>query len=96
MDQGDFLRHRARPEWGIGQVLVKSDDRLDVQFNHGLVPLKLSVASAYLERVSKAEAVAAGVATVTRRTGPAKTASGQRKPPKSASKTAAKSTAKTA
>ena len=82
MDQGDFLRHRARPEWGIGQVLLKADDRLEVQFNHGLVPLKLSIASAYLERVSKAEAVAAGVATVTRRTGPAKTASGQRKPPK--------------
>jgi hypothetical protein len=83
MDQGDFLRHRARPEWGIGQVLLKADDRLEVQFNHGLVPLKLSIASAYLEKVSKAEAVAAGVATVTRRTGPAKTASGQRKPPKS-------------
>lgn len=88
MDQGDFLRHRARPEWGIGQVLVKSDDRLDVQFSHGLVPLKLSVANAYIERVSKAEAVAAGVATVTRRTGPAKTASGQRKAPRSAAKAA--------
>jgi hypothetical protein len=88
MDQGDFIRHRARPEWGIGQVLLKADDRIEVQFTHGLVPLKLSVASAYLERVSKAEAVAAGVATVTRRTGPAKTATGVRKPPKGTPKTA--------
>jgi hypothetical protein len=59
MDQGDFLRHRARPEWGIGQVVRRVDDRLDVQFAHGLVALKLSVAAAHLERVSKAEAVAA-------------------------------------
>lgn len=59
MDQGDFLRHRARPEWGIGQVVRRLDDRLDVQFAHGLVALKLSVAAAYLERVSKSEAAAA-------------------------------------
>lgn len=63
MDQGDFIRHRARPEWGIGQVLRRSDDRIDVQFPHGLVPLKLSVASAYLERVSKSEAAAARAAS---------------------------------
>lgn len=62
MDQGDFLRHRARPEWGIGQVLRRSDDRIDVQFPHGLVPLKLSIAAAFLERVSKSEATAARAA----------------------------------
>ena len=81
MNQGDFIRHRARPEWGIGQILVKTDDRIDVQFGHGLVALKLSIASAHIEPVSKSEAAAAGI-TVTRRSGPAKTASAARKPRK--------------
>ena len=63
MDQGDFIRHRAKPEWGIGQVLRKADDRIDVQFAHGLVPLKLSVASSFIERVSKSEAAAARAAS---------------------------------
>lgn len=62
MDQGDYIRHRARPEWGIGQVLRRLDDRIDVQFSHGLVPLKLSVAAAFIERVSRAEAAAARAA----------------------------------
>ena len=62
MDQGDFIRHRARPEWGVGQVLRRQEDRIDVQFPHGLVPLKLSIASAHLERVSKSEAAAAKAA----------------------------------
>jgi hypothetical protein len=82
MDEGDFVRHRARPEWGIGQVLRRGDDRLDVQFPHGLVPLKMSVAGPLLERVSKSEAAAARASEPPpRRTGPAATASGTRRPP---------------
>jgi transcription elongation factor GreA-like protein len=84
MDEGDFVRHRARPEWGIGQVLRRGDDRLDVQFPHGLVALKMSVAAPLLERVSKSEAAAARAAEPPpRRTGPASTASGTRRPPAS-------------
>lgn len=79
----DYIRHRARPEWGIGQVLLKSDDRIEVQFAHGLVLMKLSVAGPLLEPVSTAEARAAGVAaTTTRRSGPAKTASAARRAPR--------------
>lgn len=84
MDEGDFVKHRARPEWGIGQILRRGDDRLDVQFPHGLVALKLSIAAPLLERVSKSEAAAARAAEpAPRRTGPASTASGTRRPPAS-------------
>ncbi len=76
MDQGQFIRHRARPEWGIGQILRRADDRIDVQFQHALVTLRLSIAATHLEPVSKSEAVAAGVAvkTVRKTTGTLKTA----------------------
>lgn len=86
MDEGDFTRHRARPEWGIGQIRQRRDDRIDVQFSHGLVPLKLSIASPFLERVSKAEATlaGAGLAAPPRRSGPAKSASAPRRPRKAA------------
>ena len=81
MDQGQFIRHRARPEWGIGQILRRADDRIDVQFQHALVTLRLSVAATHLEPVSKSEAVAAGVAVKTVRKVPgAKKAAVKRKP----------------
>lgn len=81
MDQGQFIRHRARPEWGIGQILRRADDRIDVQFQHALVTLRLSVAAAHLESVSKSEAVAAGVAVkAVRKTAGTKKAAVKRKP----------------
>jgi hypothetical protein len=83
MQQGEYLRHRARPEWGIGQVLTRGEDRIDVQFGHALVALKLSVASIYLERVSKAEAALAGVDTA-----PARAAKKTRAPKKTTPKPA--------
>jgi hypothetical protein len=83
-DQGDYIRHKVRPEWGIGHILRRSDDKIDVQFQHGLVMLKLSVAGTFLEPVTAREAAAAGVATTTRRTGAARTASGPRRAPKQA------------
>jgi hypothetical protein len=67
-------------------VLRRVEDRLDVQFSHGLVALKLSVAGPLLERLSKSEAAAAARAAeqpAPRRTGPAATASGPRRPPAS-------------
>ena len=84
MEQGHYVRHRVRPDWGIGQVLLRTEDRIEVQFAHGLVALKLAIAAPLMERVSTAEASAAGVATTTRRTGPARTASGARRAPKKA------------
>ena len=78
MDQGQFIRHRARPEWGIGQILRRADDRIDVQFQHALITLRLSIAATHLEPVSKSEAVAAGVAVKTVR----KTAGARKTPAK--------------
>lgn len=83
-DQGDFIRHKVRPEWGIGHILRRSEDRIDVQFQHGLVMLKLSVAGNFLEPVTAREAAAAGITTSTRRTGAARTASAPRRAPKAA------------
>lgn len=83
-DQGDYIRHKVRPEWGIGHILRRSDDKIDVQFQHGLVMLKLSVAGTFLEPVTAREAAAAGVATTTRRTGASRTASAPRRAPKPA------------
>jgi hypothetical protein len=79
MDQGQFIRHRARPEWGIGQILRRADDRIDVQFQHGLVTLRLSIAANHLEPVSKSEAVAANPTFKTLRKGAASTASAPRR-----------------
>jgi hypothetical protein len=83
-DQGDYIRHKVRPEWGIGHILRRSDDKIDVQFQHGLVMLKLSVAGGFLEPVSAREAAAAGVAAPSRRSGAARTASAPRRAPKAA------------
>jgi hypothetical protein len=83
-DQGDFIRHKVRPEWGIGHILRRSEDRIDVQFQHGLVALKLSVAGNFIEPVTAREAAAAGITTTTRRTGAARTASAPRRAPKAA------------
>lgn len=79
MHEGDYLRHRARPEWGIGQVLTRGEDRIDVQFRHEIVALKFSVATPFLERVSKAEAAAAGADIPPRKEGPAKKAKAAKK-----------------
>jgi hypothetical protein len=79
MDQGDFIRHRAKPEWGIGQVLLRTEDRIDVQFPHGLVLLKLSIAGPHIERVSASQAAAARTVPAARRQGPASTASAPRR-----------------
>jgi Protein of unknown function (DUF3553) len=83
-DQGDFIRHKVRPEWGIGHILRRSEDRIDVQFQHGLVMLKLSVAGNFIEPVTAREAAAAGITTSTRRTGAAGTESALRRAPKAA------------
>jgi hypothetical protein len=65
-------------------ILRRTEDRIDVQFQHGLVALKLSVANNFLEPVTAREAAAAGITTTTRRTGAARTASAPRRAPKAA------------
>ena len=49
MDEGQFFRHRKRPEWGIGVVIGKSGDSLVLAFDaHGSVKLDHKFVAAML------------------------------------------------
>ena len=47
--EGDFLRHRGKPEWGTGKVLSVDAGKIQIRFPHGPVILKLEVAGPMLE-----------------------------------------------
>ncbi len=55
MDQGHYVTHRIKPEWGVGEILTKQGDRLQVQFAHGLVTLDAKIAGQYLEKAPRPE-----------------------------------------
>jgi hypothetical protein len=80
MEPGDFVRHRARPEWGVGQVLLRTDDQVHIRFTHAVVRLKLPVAGIHLEPVTAKAAALENFRTTARRQGPAATASAPRRP----------------
>jgi hypothetical protein len=47
--EGDWLRHRRKPEWGTGKVLSVWGDKVQVRFTHAPVTLLLDIAAAMLE-----------------------------------------------
>jgi hypothetical protein len=51
--EGDFLRHRNKPEWGTGKVLSIDAARIAIRFPHGTVTLKLDVAGSMLEQAER-------------------------------------------
>lgn len=51
MRAGQYIQHRTRTEWGVGHVLHRAGDRVEVQFNHGLVLLNLRIAAPLFEKV---------------------------------------------
>ena len=52
-----IVRHRLRPEWGVGRVLVRTDDYLQIDFsNGGLKKLKTSIADEHLEAATGEDA----------------------------------------
>lgn len=57
MNEGDYFRHTARPDWGTGVVAaVHGDGKVDVIFeNRGRVTLRVQDAIPMLERVDRAE-----------------------------------------
>ena len=83
MEPGDFVRHRARPEWGVGQVVLRTDDQIAVRFTHATVRLKLAIAESHLEAVSATAALAPERRPGALRQGPAATASAPRRVPRS-------------
>ena len=46
--EGDFVRHRARPEWGVGRIGRLSGDNLEIQFQDHVRLLKTLVAEPHL------------------------------------------------
>jgi len=50
------VRHRLRPEWGAGRVLVRTDEYLQIDFSAGgLKKLKTSIADEHLESATEEE-----------------------------------------
>ena len=45
-----IVRHKLRPEWGVGRVLLRTDEYLQIDFSAGgLKKLKTSIADEHLE-----------------------------------------------
>ena len=54
-----IVRHKLRPDWGVGRVLVRTDDYLQIDFSAGgLKKLKTSIADEHLEAPTAEEAKA--------------------------------------
>lgn len=52
-----IVRHRLRPEWGVGRVLVRTHEYLQIDFTAGgLKKLKASIADEHLEAATDDEA----------------------------------------
>ena len=50
------VRHKLRPEWGAGRVLLRTDEYLHIDFiNAGLKKLKTSIADEHLETATADE-----------------------------------------
>lgn len=51
-----FVRHKLRPEWGVGRVLLRTDEYLQIDFSAGgLKKLKTSIADEHLEAATADE-----------------------------------------
>lgn len=54
-----IVRHKLRPDWGVGRVLSRTDEYLQIDFSAGgLKKLKASIADDHLEAPSAEEAKA--------------------------------------
>ena len=50
------VRHRLRPDWGAGRVLVRTEEYLQIDFTAGgLKKLKTSIADEHLESANDAQ-----------------------------------------
>jgi hypothetical protein len=54
-----IVRHKLRPEWGAGRILVRTEDSLQIDFSAGgLKKLKTAIADEHLEAATADEAKA--------------------------------------
>lgn len=52
-----IVRHKLRPEWGAGRILVRTEDSVQIDFSAGgLKKLKTLIADEHLEAASAEEA----------------------------------------
>jgi hypothetical protein len=57
--KGNIVRHKLRPEWGAGRILVRTDDTVQIDFSAGgLKKLKTAIADQHLEAATAEEAKA--------------------------------------
>jgi hypothetical protein len=63
-----IVRHKLRPEWGVGRVLLRTEEYLQIDFsNGGLKKLKPAIADEHLEAATGGEAAAVKGTRVGRR-----------------------------
>jgi len=54
--ENSVVRHKLRPEWGAGRVLVRTEEYLQIDFSAGgLKKLKTSIADEHLEAATADE-----------------------------------------
>ena len=57
--ENNVVRHKLRPEWGAGRVLLRSEEYLQIDFSAGgLKKLKTAIADEHLEAASPEDAKA--------------------------------------
>ena len=57
--ENNVVRHKLRPEWGAGRVLLRSEEYLQIDFSAGgLKKLKTAIADEHLEAATADEAKA--------------------------------------
>jgi Protein of unknown function (DUF3553) len=72
--EGDFVRHRERPEWGVGRISRVSGDNLEIAFQDHVRMLKTAIADPHLDRARADEFQSPTPATPAKRASRAKTA----------------------
>ncbi|MGH9384210.1 MAG: DUF3553 domain-containing protein [Vicinamibacterales bacterium] len=53
--EGGFVRHRARPEWGVGRIDRLAGDNLLIQFREAARTLNRAIAEPYLDEATAKE-----------------------------------------
>jgi hypothetical protein len=46
---GEAVRHSAKPDWGVGEVVEVTNDKISVRFDHGVVKLSSGIALQHLD-----------------------------------------------
>lgn len=70
--EGDYVRHRERPEWGVGRVSRVSGDNVEIHFQDHIRLLKTAIAEPHLDRARADEFQSPPAATPAKRASRAK------------------------